>query len=86
MTIVPMAAIVRIGDHADIAQPQQAQPGKGRVGILQGQGLFSYSQNCLNTVPPFMTKRTRRSAVMFCVGSPSTAMRSASKPGPMRPN
>jgi len=32
----------------------------------------------LYTLPPFMTKATRISAVMSAVGSPSTAIRSAS--------
>ena len=33
------------------------------------------------TVPPFITKRTRRSAPISCTGLPSTAIRSANSPG-----
>src|SRR5258707_12680556 len=39
----------------------------------------TYFSGDLYTMPPFITNRTFRSAVISCVGSPSTAIRSANR-------
>jgi hypothetical protein len=61
----------------------ERQTQSGRAG--PSTSLGTTTQGCLYTRPPFITNTTRLSAVMSFVGSPSTAMMSASKPGAIVP-
>ena len=72
------AHAIQYRSHRGSMPPNLSHGGAGRIPVKR-------SAPQRTRTPPFITSRTRRSAATSFVGSPSTAMRSASSPGPRAP-
>src|SRR3954469_17933901 len=77
---------LQIGEH----HPENGEPAQRIERLVADAGGFrlvhSVHPQPVTTAPPFITIRTWRTAAMSVLGSPSTATRSASRPGLTAPS